>query len=106
MGLSMKNIEKTDAKFFIRYKDDENIRPLFIKFPKMNWHVNSFKDKHISFETKKNGFIETYTKVWDRVNNIIEKAFDTQPVFEEKHLKPKLNYYNNKKTHFFNKKST
>ena len=45
-----------------------------------------------------------YNEKWCKVSNI-EKAFDTQPVFEEIYLNTKLSCYNNKmRTCFIGKK--
>ena len=32
-------------KYFIRYNDNDIIRPLFVKLPQMTSHINKFKDK-------------------------------------------------------------
>ena len=54
------------------------------------------------FEIKEYELLEKYNKIFDKVSSIIEKAFNTQPVFKEKQLKTKINYYNGKSiTHFF-----
>ena len=36
------------------------------------------------FEIKDYKLLEKYTEIWDKVSSIIEKAFNTQPVFKEK----------------------
>lgn len=99
---------KNDAKLFIRYKDNKKIRPLCIKLPKKNEYVNSVEEtKYKSFEIRNNELLKKYNKILSKVSNTIEKAFDTQPVFEEKYLNTKLKYCNGKSsTHFFDKKST
>ena len=60
--------KNTDAKFFIGYKDDEKIRPLFFNLAKMNGCSNSFKEtKRKSFEIKENELLERYSKIWLRL---------------------------------------
>ena len=55
MSQHVTKIKQTDAKFFIEYRDDKKISPLCVKLPKIDAHVNSFKEtKYMSFEIKKN----------------------------------------------------
>ena len=44
----------------------------------------------MSFEIKHNELLEKYNKIWAKLNNIMEKAFDAQMVFAQKYLKIKL----------------
>ena len=44
----------------------------------------------MSFEIKNNELLEKYNKIWAKLNNIMEKAFDAQMVFAQKYLKLKL----------------
>ena len=37
-----------------------------------------------------------YNKIWKKVSNIIEKEFDSKPVYNEKYLKTKIKSYNGK----------
>ena len=69
----------------------------FLKFAGRNGHVSSLKKKrYTSFEIKNNELFEKYFGIWDKVSNIVEKAFNTQLVFEEKYLKAKLQNYSGK----------
>ena len=79
--------KKTDAKFFSGCKDGKIIRPLCIKFAKMEKYVNSFKEtKYMFFEIKKNELLEKYNEICYKLSNIIEKVFDKQLAFSEKYL--------------------
>ena len=40
--------------------------------------------------------LRAYNKVWDKIDNIIQKGFNSQPVFNEKYLKTKIKSYNDK----------
>ena len=44
----------------------------------------------MSFEIKNSELLEKYNKIWAKLNNIMEKAFDAQMVFAQKYLKIKL----------------
>ena len=48
--------------------------------------------------------LEKYNEIWDKINNVIEKVFDTQSVFKGKYLETSLKYYNVKNTHFLGTK--
>ena len=37
-----------------------------------------------------------YNDIWKKVSNIIKKELDSKPVYNEKYLKTKINYYNGK----------
>ena len=54
----------------------------------------------MSFEIKKDELLEKYSEISDKVSNI-GKTLDTQPVFEEKHLNPKLKHHNSRNNTYF-----
>ena len=39
---------------------------------------------------------KAYDKVWDKISNVIQKGFDSEPVYNEKYLKTKVKFYNGK----------
>ena len=71
--------------------------------PKTSVYRGDFdKNKSMSFLIKNE---ETYNEICDKVSNSIEKGFDSEPVYNEKYLKPKTkssegkistNFYGNK----------
>ena len=61
--------------------------------------------KYIPFLIKDDELLEKYNEIREKVKNSIKKYFDTEPVYNEKHLKPKIKSYNGKiNTNFYNKK--
>ena len=61
--------------------------------------------KYMSFLRKDDGLLEKYNEIWEKVNNIIKKEFDSEPVYNEKYLKAKTKSYNGKiNTNFHNDK--
>ena len=53
--------------------------------------------------------MERYIKIWKRINNLIGKEFDSEPVYgdSDKYKKTKIKIYRNKvNTNFQNKKNT
>ena len=45
---------------------------------------------------KDNELPENCNEIWDKVSEVIKKGFDSQPVYNEKYLKTKINYYEGK----------
>ena len=94
------NFGKKHFKSFISHKDDhEEVIPLCIMLPKMSPYR---KDFH---ETKENELKEKYNKIWGKVNKFIKKRFDSEAVYNEQHLKPKIKSFEGKvNTNFSNDK--
>ena len=61
--------------------------------------------KYVSSLIKDDELLEKYNKIQKKVKIIIEKKFDSEPVYNEKYLKAKTNFYNRKiNTNFDNNK--
>ena len=61
---------KHSRKYFIRYNDDDAIRPLCIKLPQMIGYVKCFdSNKTMSFKVTDNKLLKKYSKKWERVSN-------------------------------------
>ena len=59
--------------------------------------------KYMSFLIKDNELLEKYNEIWKKLENIIKKEFDSEPVYNEKYLKAKIKSYNGKiNTNFHN----
>ena len=89
-------------KYIIGYNDNA-IRPLQLFLPKMMGYLNIFKDgnKKMSFFADNNKFLEKYTKIWEKISNLINIKFDSDPVYNNKYINTKIRSYNNHiKTNF------
>ena len=63
------------------------------------------KTKCMSSLIKDEKLIEKYNEIRKKVNNIINKEFDSKPVYKKKYLKSKIKSYNGKIiTNFHNNK--
>ena len=49
--------------------------------------------KYVSFLIKDYKLLEKYNEMWGKVKNSIKKEFDSEPVYNEKYLKPKIKSY-------------
>ena len=80
-------------KYFLGYNDDDVIRPLCIKLPKMIGYVKCFdSNKAMSFMVSDNKLLKKYTKKWKKVRNLMDKHFDSEPVYgnNDKYIKTKI----------------
>ena len=74
-------VKKNSLKYFIGY-NDHVIRPLCIKLPQMTGYVKHFDDnKTMSFKVIDNKLLKNYTKIWERVSNLMDKKFDSKLVY-------------------------
>ena len=69
-------------KYIIGYSDN-TISPLQLFLPKMTGYLNIFEDdtRKMSFVTDNNEFLERYTTIWEKISDLINKKFDTYPVY-------------------------
>ena len=62
-----------DFRYFIGYKDNKKIRPLFIFFPERSIYKRYFdKTKCMYFMIKGENFFDQYMKIWEKASNIIK----------------------------------
>ena len=90
---------KNSLKYFIEYNDDNTIRPLFIKLPQMIGYVKHFdSNKTMSFKVSDNKLLKKYTKIWEKVSNLMNKKLDSEPVYgdNDKYIKTKIKLYGDK----------
>ena len=92
-------VQKSSLKYFIGYNDDDAIRPLFIKLPEMIGHVKQFdSNKTMSFKVIDNKLLKEYTKIWEKVSNLMHIKFDSELVYgdNDKYIKTKIKLYGDK----------
>ena len=92
-------VNKSSFKYFIGYNDNGVIRPLRIKHPQMI----GYNDKKMSFKVIDKGLLKRYIKIWERINNLMGKELDSEPVHghRDKYIKTKMKSYGDKvNTHF------
>ena len=92
---------KNSLKYFIGYNDDDVIRPLCIKLPEMVGNVKHFdRNKTMSFEVGDNKLLKKYTKIWEKISNLMNIEFDSEPVYgdNDKYIKTKIKMYEDRVT--------
>ena len=99
---------KNSHKYFIGYNNDDVIRPLYTKLPQMIGYVKCFdSNKTMSFKASDNNLLKKYNKLWERVSNLMNIEFDSEPVYgdNDKYKKTKIKLYgDNVNTYFQGKK--
>ena len=99
---------KNSLKYFIGYNDDDVIRPLSVKFPQMIGYVKNFdSNKTMSFEVGDNKLLKKYNKIWEKISNLMNIEFDSEPVYgnNDKYIKTKIKIYEDRvNTNFQGKK--
>ena len=87
---------KNSSKYFIGYNDDDVIRPLCIMLPQIIGYVKQFdSNKTMSFKISDNKLLKRYNKIWEKVSNLLDIKFDSQPVHGDgdKYIQTKIKMY-------------
>ena len=52
----------------------------------------------MSFKISDNRLLKNYTKIWERVNNLLSTEFDSEPIYgdNDKYIKTKIKSYGDK----------
>ena len=69
----------------------------------MTGYLNIFKDgnRKMYFLTDNNEFLERYTTLWEKISDLVNKKFDSDPLYNNKYINTKIRSYNNDiKTNF------
>ena len=70
-----------------------------MKLPQMIGYVKHFDgNKTVSFKVIDIKLFKKYTKMWERVSNLMDKKFDSEPVYSDnnKYIKRKIKSYGDK----------
>ena len=98
---------KNSLKYFIGCNDDA-IRPLCIKLPHLTSYVKNFdSNKTMSFKVGDNKLLKKYNKIWEKISNLMNIEFDSEPVYVDgdKYIKTKIKMYEDRvNTNFQSKK--
>ena len=99
---------KNSLKYFIGYSDNNIIRPLCIRLPKMTGYVTKFYENGtMSFKVNDKQLLKNYNKIWEKVEKLMKIDFESKPVYgdDEKYIKTKTKIYAGSIiTNFHNKK--
>ena len=76
-------------KYFIRYNDNDIIRPLFVKLPQMIIYINKIKDKKTKLTTttmslmvKHKQLFKNYNKIGEKIQSLMRENLTANPFME------------------------
>ena len=85
------------SKYFIGYShNDDVVRPLCIILPQMSGYIKYFDNggKSMSFKIEDESVYLKYTEIWNKVKDILNVKFHSQPNNVEKYIKTKVKTFN------------
>ena len=69
-------------KYIVGYTDGDDIIRLYIKLTQMFGHAKYFdSNKTMSYKMSDEKLLKKYTKIWERVSNLIIIKFDSEPIY-------------------------
>ena len=71
--------ENNMRKYIIEYNDNTS-SPLQLFLPKMIGYKNDGARKK-SFFTDNNEFLERYNSIWEKISDLLNKKFDSDPIY-------------------------
>ena len=104
-GISINNIlvskkepyaTKNSFKYFIGYRDNENIRPSCIKLPQKTGYDRKFDENAtMSFIVKDKKLLKKYIKIWETIEGLMKINFESKCVYgdNDKYIKTKIKIY-------------
>ena len=85
------------VKYFIRYKNGENVKPLYIVLPQLSGLIKYFENnKKIMSFLADDDLIFKYNKIWKKIKKLLGVEFDSQPVYDEKYIKTRVKTFEDK----------
>ena len=95
-------------KYFIRYNDNDVIRPVCLGLPQMTGYFKEFNENAtMFFRVNNKQHLKHYNKKRERVEKLIKIIFESKPVYghDDKYIKTKIKIYADSiVTNFHNKK--
>ena len=69
----------------------KKVRALRVMLRKMRAYRKDFDEtRYMSILIKNDELLEKYIEIWNKVSKVIEKGFDSEPVYNDKYLKTKI----------------
>ena len=98
-------------KYFIRYNDNDVIRPLYLRLLQMTNCINKINKNKItmSLMVKDKQLLKNYNKIWKKMERLMIIDFGSKITFsdDDKYIKTKIKTYKDSiTTNFYNKKGS
>ena len=84
-------------KYFIGYNHDSVITPLSIILPQIGGYIKYFDNggKNMSSKIEDESVYLKYTEIWNKIKDILNLKFHSQPIYDEKYIRTKVKKFNN-----------
>ena len=100
---------KSSLKYFIGYNDNDIIRLLCIRLPKMTEYARKFDENAtMTFRVNNKELLKNYNKIWGKVKKLLNINFESELLYgdDDKYIKTKIKIYGDSIiTNFHNKNS-
>ena len=101
-----KSYSKDSFKYFIGYRHKGNAfpSPLCVKLPQMNAYAKHVDEnnKCINLLVNDKEILKKYSEIWNKIKGLIKKEFNSEPVYNDKYIKPKIKIYSKEYIQIFN----
>ena len=91
---------KDSFKYFIGYRHKDNAfpSPLCVKLLQMNGYAKYFdkNNGYINLLVNDKEILKTYSEIWNKIKSLIKRVFISEPVYNDKYIKAKIEIYNNR----------
>ena len=84
---------KNSLKYFIRYNDNDIIRPLYVRLLQMTGYARKFDENAaMSFIVKDKQLLKIYIRIWEKIEKLMKINFESKPVYgdDDKYIKTKI----------------
>ena len=89
-------VNKVSFKYFIGYITKTNAFPIpsCIKLSQMNGYVKYYdnNNKYINLLVHDGKLLKEYNEIWDKVENLFTREFDSKPVYKNEYIKTKQKF--------------
>ena len=100
--------KKNALKYFIRYNDNNVIRPLCLRLLQMTGYAKKINENvTMSFRVNNNKPLKNYHNIWEKVEKLMITDFESKSVYgdDDRYIKTKIKMYADSMiTNFHNKK--
>ena len=89
---------KDSLKYFIRYNDNDIIRPLCIKLLQMTGYFKKYDENlTMSFRVRYKQLLINYNSLWEKIEKLMGVDFESMPVYgdDDKYIKTNIKTYEN-----------
>ena len=73
------------------------IKPLRVILPQMSGYIKCFENsgKNMSFKIEDEDMYLKYNEIWNKIKIILNVKLHSQPIYDDKYIKPKVKTFNN-----------